>query len=151
MLIEISDSTAINALQSVGADWTDRNGKEAVQMVRRLYDYMIDQKIHLPEWVNEPTKNVAEAALAARAALGLLAEDADHPDTSDLTTNALLPRPGAVQHVIVPVTGGFILVGLILAARVKKIGKDGIEFYPGIPKELSKVLNAARSLFGMIS
>jgi hypothetical protein len=51
-------------------------------------------------------------------------------------------------HVVEPVSAfivGSLLVGLVLAARIKKIGKDGVEFYPGLPN-LSKLIAAASSM-----
>ena len=41
---------------------------------------------------------------------------------------------------------GGIVIGSILAARVKKIGP--VEFYKGVPKELGDVLSAAGKFAG---
>jgi hypothetical protein len=43
--------------------------------------------------------------------------------------------------------GGIILIGAILAARVKKIGN--VEFYQGLPKETADVIKAAASVPGL--
>jgi len=41
---------------------------------------------------------------------------------------------------------GTLLIGLVLAARIKKVGKDGLEFYPGLPN-LEKLIKAAAATF----
>lgn len=38
-----------------------------------------------------------------------------------------------------------LLIGLVLAARLKSIGPDGVKFYEGLPANLSKVLEVASS------
>ena len=57
--------------------------------------------------------------------------------------------PGA--QVIDPLTlaiGGTILIGLVLAARVRHIGPGGAKFDPGLPEGLGKLLKAAGGFFG---
>ena len=56
-------------------------------------------------------------------------------------------------HVVEPVSAlitGTILIGLVLAARIKKAKKDGLEFYPGLPN-LSKLIATASSMVSTLS
>lgn len=43
--------------------------------------------------------------------------------------------------------GGLVLIGIILAVRVKKVGAGGAEFYKGLPEETARLLKAATTFF----
>jgi hypothetical protein len=66
------------------------------------------------------------------------------------TNDAVAKAKQTQVQVLDPLTlavGGLVLGGLILAARVKNVGRGGVSFYEGLPKELADVLKAGANFF----
>lgn len=146
---KINDIAAIEALSEVTQMWFAKHGLQAYAVIRETENYTSRQQIALPSWVTEPSISTTEAGKACRVALTLLLIDAD-PAAREWSSTAVEKAARTQVQAFDPVTlavGGLVLGGLILAARVKKIGPDGVEFYEGIPKELANVLKAGANFF----
>jgi uncharacterized protein YfaQ (DUF2300 family) len=146
----LDDRAAMWALSEVTERWFAERGLEANQVLRRTERYAQRNALTMPDWATDSSDGSPEAGRAAKIALQVLLED-DEEEVRAWTRDALA-RLGVVQaQVIDPLSIGLILGGLVLAARVKRISKDGVEFYEGIPPELAKVLKAGASFFGLVA
>jgi hypothetical protein len=140
---------SINAIQQVGAKWADEDGQKAVSVLMQVHAYIREHGIELPSWVLNPKVDEDQSSHVSKMALSYLLNDKHDYDTErHWALAAVETSTGARAQVIDPIVGGGILIGLILASRVKKIGPDGVEFFPGIPDPLVKVLRFAKGLFG---
>jgi hypothetical protein len=103
----------------------------------------------LPAWVIDSRKSADEAGPLARSALLAIAEGTDD-EASAWARTAVKHASETVAHLIDPISLGIlggILIGVILASRVKKIGK--VEFYGGVPPEVADIVeSAARVITG---
>ena len=140
----LSDEDAARVLTNVVYQWLDRKGVEAFVVNQRFHAALQKQKLATPAWASRDAgRSSKKLGSAARVALAAIADGEDRP--ASLWVSAELDRiEGAKAQVFDPISlsiGGAILIGCILAARVKKIGS--VEFYKGVPKELADVIKAA--------
>lgn len=148
----LDDTLAVRALSEVTQRWFADRGLQANAVLRETEGYAHRQNLSLPSWtIYEGEQGIvtAESGEACRAALKVLIDDED-PEIRGWTRSAVERANQTQVHMLDPVTlavGGLVLGGLILAARVKKIGPDGVEFYEGIPEELANVLEAGANFF----
>lgn len=143
----LDDRAAMKALGEVTEQWFEARGLEANKVLRQTEKYAQRNKLAIPEWATDASQATPEAGKAAKKALKLLLED-DDPEVQAWTRKAVSETEGTKAQIIDPLSIGLLLGGLILASRVKKIDKHGVEFYEGIPAELAKVLKASTSFFG---
>ena len=76
--------------------------------------------------------------------------DAEDDEVLIWTREAIEKVRKIQAHVLDPFTlsiGGAILIGAILAARVRRIGP--VEFYEGVPENLAKVIKAGANVPGI--
>lgn len=154
----LNDTLAVRAVANVAEKWFDRRGLQAHTVVTRTQRYARNQDSSLPVWAteeatDEQTLVTPESGEACRTALRFLL-NSDDPEVRSWTRTAIDEANQTQVHFVDPITlavGGLVLGGLILAARVKKIGPDGVEFYEGIPEELANVLRAGANFLGTSS
>jgi hypothetical protein len=144
----LSDEAAVKALSLVAQSWISKRGLESFGAYHEARSRCNNQFTSLPKWLTESPKATKESGKFARRMLGILADSQDE-EVSQWTKDAIGKVSSAKGYAIDPLTlaiGGLILIGAILAARVRKIGS--VTFYKGVPKELADVLKAGASLSG---
>jgi len=144
---KLTDVQLVQAVALVAQRWLKDEGLEAFKAYSEVVQKSAELDVALPEWaMGKPAPN-KETAEACSVALDLLLST---PDSKVRTwaQAAVKETQTARPNVLDPFTlsvGGVVLVGVILAARVKKVGPKGVEFYKGLPTGLSKLLEG---LFG---
>jgi hypothetical protein len=136
---KLSDAGAVKALSLVVADWSKRRGLEALMVVSQTQQNAIASLQKSPPWAGGKPDATPDAGRFARKMLVALADGSDD-EVAAWTNTAVKAQFDAVAYVD-PLTLsiiGAMVIGGILAARVKKIG--AVEFYEGVPKELADVL-----------
>ena len=140
---DLNDAAAVEALCGVAHQWLRRRGFEAYQVYYEVGQAAGEKLRELPGWVKSGPDEATEASgTFARAMLRALHEGAD-AEVGEWTRSAVEKVHEPKAHVLDPVTlgiGGLVLIGAILAARVRKIGP--VEFYEDIPENLGDVLKA---------
>lgn len=140
----LSNEAAVTALSEVAQSWLSARPGEAGDVLLSLAVGEKGQESGtVPGWAVDSRQIDADAAQLARHALTTIAEGSD--DEAVLWVDTALhdvsqPTPQIFDPVSLGIFGG-ILIGTILASRVKKIGP--VEFYEGVPKELAEVVRAA--------
>jgi hypothetical protein len=86
----------------------------------------------------KPELDTSEAAKVSRRILVTLGSETDG-DWPNWIEQELVAADHAEGQIAEPVSVGLILIGLVLAARVKKIGKEAVLFEPGLPESVSKI------------
>jgi len=98
----------------------------------------------LEPWLLNSAKNEAKAAAACKKILQTLA-DCDDAEVRRWCRDAVTAAVQAKAQIFDPLTMaiiGTVVIGLVLAVRVKKVSKEGVEFYEGLPKDTDKVVKA---------
>ncbi len=145
---QLGNEAAVEALSLVAQAWMVHRGLEVYKTYHGVRSKAAESYEGLPSWARDAPVATDESADFARRMLTVLSDSSD--DEVQLWTQEALEKVQKAQvHAIDPLTlsiGGVILIGAILAARVKKIGS--VEFYKGIPENLAKVIKAGASLLG---
>lgn len=139
----LGDKAAIAAIAQVARSWLLRRTPEATGALVTALAPTGDSVPAMPDWVLHPSESEEDAGRIARLALAVIVEGTDD-EASSWAVAATKQASEATAHVLDPISLGVfgaILIGAILAARVKKVGP--VEFYEGIPPELADVLKAA--------
>jgi hypothetical protein len=138
----LSDHACVIVLSRVARDWlSERPGEAADALLSAAVATGVEFS-ELPGWALDARRSDDEAARSARSALRLIVAGTDDQAIGWVRT-AVRETAEARAQILDPVSLGIlggILIGSILAARVKKAGP--IEFYEGIPEELPEVLRA---------
>jgi hypothetical protein len=143
---KLSNEAAVKALSIVARQWLSNRGLEAYTVIEgaRRGDPASYQAI--PDWASSQPSSNSDSANFSRHMLIVLSESEDD-EVRNWTSKALEEITGAEGQILDPLTlsiAGAILIGAILAARVKKIGSS--EFYEGIPTELANVIKAGTAI-----
>jgi len=144
---QLSDKDAVKGLSLVAEAWMANRGREVYVTFYGTIEKAGDSYSGLPDWSRNAQLSLEESGEFARRMLASLA-DATDDEVRVWTAEALSSVSDPHVH-IDPITlsiGGIILIGAILAARVRKIGP--VEFYKGIPEGLAKVIKAGASITG---
>jgi hypothetical protein len=144
----LSNEGAVEALSDVAANWLQSRTAEATSALFRSAVVSETSFSRLPNWVLDARTSMDDAGPVARSAL-LAILDGDDDEVRAWVRAAVRHTSEGVAHLLDPVSLGIlggILIGAILAARVKRIGK--MEFYQGIPKELVDILSSAEKTLG---
>jgi hypothetical protein len=143
---KLNDAGAVKALAEVTRKWGQHRGVEALVVLTQARQRQKAAFEASPAWAIDTPEATAEAGSFARKMLVSLATGNDD-EVISWTETAIKAQAEATAHVLDPITlsilGG-IIIGGILAARVKKIGP--VEFYEGIPKELGDVMKAGAAI-----
>lgn len=144
---DLSDLAAVEALCQVAREWLLNRGLDAYQIYHETRETAASRYDQLPIWIKgQPRNELEESGPFARRILATLLVSTDG-EVQEWTETAIRKVDESKAHVLDPLTlgiGGLILIGAILAARVKKIG--AVEFYEGIPENLAAVLKAGASV-----
>jgi hypothetical protein len=151
----LDDTLAVKAVADVTEKWFDERGLQAHTVITKTQSYARRQDFSLPVWATEEVTDqqslvTPESGEACRTALKFLL-NSDDPEVRSWTRTAVYEANQTHVQFIDPLTlavGGLVLGGLILAARVRRIGPDGVEFFEGIPEELANVLRAGANFLG---
>jgi hypothetical protein len=139
----LSNEGAVEALSEVAANWLRYRTAEATSV---LFVSAVDSETsfsRLPDWVLDARKSMDDAGPLARSALLAILDGEDDEAEAWVRAAVRHTSEGAAQlldPISLGILGG-ILIGVILAARVKRVGK--VEFYEGVPKELGDIISGA--------
>lgn len=146
----LSDGMAIQALCDVVRRWSTHRGFEALLIATRTRELAAVPISQAPSWAVATPETSPAAGAFARKMLEVLTtgEDDEVAIWAQTAVRTALDKQAAtVAHVLDPISisiAGGILIGAILAARVKRIGP--VEFYEGVPKELADVVKIGASV-----
>jgi hypothetical protein len=141
---ELTDAAAVEALSLVAQKWMSSRGLQVYKVYHTVRSKSHASYEHLPAWAKDNPAATNESGTFARQML-LALNDSDDAEVREWTRTAL-QKVDVARVEIDPITlaiGGVILIGAILAARVKKMG--AAEFYEGVPQELADVIKAGSS------
>jgi len=145
-IAKLTDVAAVKALSSIVIAWSNHRGLEALALALQTRHQASTAFDESPDWAKGVPSASPESGAFARKMLGYLASGSDD-EVSAWTRSAvkvqLEPRGQAVDPISLSIVG-VIIIGGILAARVKKV--PGAEFYEGIPKALADVMKAGASM-----
>jgi hypothetical protein len=148
---ELKDQRAIDAANFVVREWIKSAGLEAMALWQAI-DKVTNTQGPAEASVADP--KVCDPAVVAKLSREMLEVFLDGrppgtgPNYRKWAQQGIRQVTDAHGQVVEPVSAlitGTILIGLVLAARIKKVKKDGVEFYPGLPN-LSKIVAAASSM-----
>ena len=138
----LTDSEAVEALQSVTRKWMDRSGPAALLIWQKL------SSAHNPEpladWLLDPKADMRKAGEASKRALEALKDAKEFRGLADEAIEATKVARAHFDPVSLAIMGT-MAIGLVLAARTKSVGKDGWTFYEGLPDGLDKIIRACVS------
>jgi hypothetical protein len=144
---QLSDAAAVTALLRVASEWAEQRGLEATVVVAQTYGRAGAAVAGSPGWARGAPEPTPEAGIFARRMLEAMVGGLD-AEVATWTDQAVKKaRAEASAQVLDPISlsiVGVIIIGGILAARVKRIGS--VEFYEGVPKELADVLKAGAGI-----
>jgi hypothetical protein len=140
----LSNEIAVDILRKIALTWIDRRGVEAFLVYNNVREELNSEYVNLPNWLyKQPEAATPELVSISRLALNTILNGHDSEASNWVKTeiNALEEVHAQFEPVtfLIP-----MIIGIILAARVKKIGD--IEFYEGIPPEAVKIVKLATSL-----
>jgi hypothetical protein len=155
---ELTDRQAIDAAEFTVQEWISENGLEAVATVQCLDKFNRTLGPVETSVRDASTRDVKETAKLSRQMLQVFLDSSlgRGPNYRALAESGIQKATEAHGHVLEPVSAlitGSLWIGLVLAVRLKKIGKDGAEFDQGVPKladlpKLGKVIAAVATTFG---
>jgi hypothetical protein len=133
----LSDRKAIRVAKAVIENW-ERSAPSKAEALRQKIDSANAELSRREQKIVQPELDMAEAANASRHILSILGSETDS-DWPNRIEHGLAAADHAEGQIADPVSVGLILIGLVLAARVKEVGKRGVLFNSGLPEGLSKI------------
>jgi hypothetical protein len=133
----LSDRKVIRVAKAVIENW-ERSAPSKAEALRQEIDRANAELSRREQKIVQPELDTAEAAKASRHILSALGSETDS-DWPARIEHELAGADHAEGQIADPVSVGLILIGLVLAARVKEIGKGGVLFVAGLPEGLSKI------------
>ena len=143
---KLNKEAAVKALSLVARRWLENRGLEAFVVVDGAKRKAESGYQEIPAWASGEASPDDESGDFSRKMLIALSDSEDN-EVRSWTSEALREVATAKAYIIDPLTlsiYGVILIGPILAARVKTIG--AVEFYECIPKPLAGVIKAGASI-----
>jgi hypothetical protein len=143
---EISDEMAVSILRRISKKWIEERGGEAFIVYNNVRETFSSQYIDMPSWLYEkPESASANLANISRLALNTILNGQDVEARNWVTTEMDdLEKAYAQFEPITTLLIGATIIGIILAARVKRIGD--IEFYQGVPPEAVEIIKYASTI-----
>jgi hypothetical protein len=141
----LSDQQAVDAVNLLAESWLDGRGREAYAVMQKARAFTDKNHVDLPLWAIGPAKVTPDVAETCRIILMIVVEGRD-AQAGDWARAAVSKITGKKAYAVDPLTlaiGGTNLIGLVLAARVKRIDGKGVDFEPGLPNGLEKLTKAA--------
>lgn len=143
---QLSDMQAVAALHHVAGRWLEKDGLTAHVAIQSVQDAARKKGVELPPWAfAAPKPNKTNAALCRAVLTDILA--GNEAKAREWVRAAVARVTASSGHALDPslvLLGGFLLIGLVLAARVRKLraGKIVVDFYKGVPKDVADIVEA---------
>lgn len=137
--LTLSDDQANAALADLVKRWSEARGLELVAVWQAL-----EKGAHAHGGTEVLAAAIKDDPDLARRILDAVA--GSETEAAEWAEAAIAGARQAKGHIFDPLSLGIIgttLVSLVLAGRVKKIGS--VEFYKGVPKEITQIVKAAAS------
>lgn len=142
-IADLSNKQLIQATQLVVRAWAEDSGVE-VLVVWQALEKEAGKARPLEAWLLKPAENEVKAAEVCKKILLALIDCGD-PKVRKWCRDAIAAAAQAKAQVFDPLTIaviGTVVIGLVLAVRVKRVSKEGVDFYEGLPKDTDKVIKA---------
>jgi hypothetical protein len=136
----LSNRGAITAVRALVVQWAEARGTETLAAWQTITEAAGDNKLPAPLVAKDDD---AEAAAICRKILAVVIDGGD-ADARRWARGAIANAGQPEAQIFDPVSLSIIgatTIGLVLAARVKRIGN--VEFYEGLPKGTDKLVSAA--------
>ena len=143
---EISDEIAVEILRKIAQKWIEQRGIEAFAVYNDVRDKFSSTYDKLPQWLYEkPESASTELVSISRLALDTIlnGKDVEAIKWVETEIDSLKEAKAQLEPTTFIITGATI-IGIILAARVKKIGE--VEFYKGVPSEVVEIVKHSTSI-----
>jgi len=144
---QLTDEQAISAANFVVYEWIKVTGPKVFALSQTIEEV---RQTHAPieAWVADPKSADPEVAKLCRRMLDafLNSPQGQEQDFRGWARKGIDKARQAQAQVFDPATTLMLLTGLVLAARLKRIGPHGAEFFEGLPTNLSKVLDSVSSM-----
>jgi hypothetical protein len=140
---KLSNREAITAVKSLVAHWAEARGLEALVAWQAINQAAGGEQLPSP-LVSSKDEDRATAVICRRILAVVV--DGDAPDARRWAAGAIAAAKQPKAQIFDPVSLtilGATAIGLVLAARVKRIGSA--EFYKGLPKGADKLVRAGVS------
>jgi hypothetical protein len=139
----LSDREAVAAVRSVVVHWAEARGLETLVAWQAINGAAAGEKLPAPFISSEESD--AAAAVICRKILAVIV-DGNDPQARRWAAGAIAaakqPRGQIFDPISLAILGA-TAIGLVLAARVKRVGP--VEFYKGLPEGTEKLVGTAVS------
>jgi len=137
---DVPDSRVAELFKQFSSKWVDQNGLTAVGVMETFYAEGGMNSAYISQLQNQPTTE--DIAFIRRCMIAYV--DSGDPFIAKCIEDALEREEVAVAQsgLATMALAGLIAIGLVLAARVKRIGDA--EFYQGVPPEVVKILERTK-------
>jgi hypothetical protein len=149
----LKDQQAIDAANFVVQEWIKETGLEAIALWQAI-DEARKTQAPIEKAIGDP--KLSDPAVVAELSREMLQVFLDSPPGDaryrQWAQQGIQKATEARGQMFEPVSAlitGTLLIGLVLAARIKRAKKGDVEFYPGLPN-LSKFVATASSMFSAI-
>jgi hypothetical protein len=139
----LSDREAITAVHSLVADWTQARGVEVLVAWQAISQAAGGEQLPAP--LLSTRDDDAEAAAICRNILEVVI-DGNSPDARRWAIGSIAAARQPKAQIFDPISlaiMGATAIGLVLAARVRRIGP--VDFYEGLPEGTDKLVRAGVS------
>lgn len=144
----LPNDLAVDVLRKVVKKWIENRSLEAFVVFNKVREEYSSTYESLPAWLNEPSSQAsAELVSTSKFVLDaiLTGDDEKAKEWVETELDALENAEAFVADpVTIAIIGGATIIGIILAARVKKIGN--VEFFEGIPPETVEIARYATDI-----
>jgi len=146
---QLTDEQATNAANFVVREWIKVDGLEALALWQTIEKVKTGDSVET--WVEDPKSKDPEVAKLCRQMLQVFLDSprGKGPNFRKWAQQGIDKATEAHGQMLDPgslIIGGTLLIGLVLAARVKSVGPSGVEFFKGLPANLSKLVKLASSM-----
>ena len=143
-IIDLDGSDAVKLLRRIARRWIEERGLEAFTVFESAQKDSGLLALEEFRWLDSGAEEAGETLIeSSKIALDAIL-DGDDQEVKAWLVAELKKHEAGQAHAFDPITAailGATLIGIILAARVKKIGNT--EFYEGLPKEAADFARVA--------
>lgn len=144
---KLNDDTAVMVLRTVARKWLEHRGVEAFVVIDKTRREVGSKYDKLPDWLVDLPEDASKQLVdLSKLALKTIVDGEDYQSKSWIEEE-LKDLEQAHAHALDPISlaiFGATIIGIILAARVKKIGD--IEFFKGVPREVTDIVKHAANI-----
>lgn len=141
---KLNDYTAVEILRTVARRWLEHRGVEAFVVIDGIRRKVGSKYDNVPDWIFERPEDASKQLVGlSKLTLKTIVDGEDHQSKS-WVEEEIQDLKQAHAHALDPISlaiVGATIIGIILAARVKKIGDA--EFFKGVPEEVKDIVNYA--------